>query len=160
MSIIYDALKKVQKDTGKENPVQPGTPPPAVKAKTKTNPLLIYILIVCLGLTLGNFAYKFFAHPKNIVPAKNEPLPSQPKTPPAAPAIAQITPAVPPPPKPEPTLVLNGVFFEQGEGYALINNKIVRIGDEVSSAKVKEITINGVELEFEEKTIKLRSPSN
>jgi len=167
MSIIYDALKKVQKNIGKENPAQPETPPPAVKAKAKINPLLIYVFVVCLGLALGNFAYKLFSQPKNMAPAKNEPVATRSKTPAPASAPVTLAPAVnpetsvtPPAPKPEPTLVLNGVFFEQGEGYALINNKIVRLGDEVSSAKVKEITINGVELEFEGKTIKLRSPSN
>jgi len=174
MSIIYDALKKVQKTTGQEEApfttypsnIAPQTPKP-VHAKTKIKPVLIYLLVVSFGLASGNFAFNFFTHPKNVSSAKNE-------------TISQSnTPSIPPPPKqepqaavvntdisaspsikiPEPTLVLTGVFFEQGEGCALINNKIVRIGDEVSHAKVKEITMGGVTLEFEGKTIRLNNPS-
>ena len=93
------------------------------------------------------------AQPKRVTPVS---APVKQIPPPAA-----ITPEVPANaiPDTEPAFVLNGVFFEQGEGYALINNKIVRIGDEIEHAKVKEIKITGVEIEFEGKTIKLLSPS-
>ncbi|MDO8662709.1 MAG: hypothetical protein Q7K98_05770 [Candidatus Omnitrophota bacterium] len=167
MSIIYDALKKVQKNNGKDETPQEETAQP-VKTKIKINPMLIYILVVCLGLALGNLAYNFFGHSNNMVPSNKE-VAGQSKANPPLQTLSQTGTALPlkpdtsanptPPANPEPTLALNGVFFEQGEGYALINNKIVRVGDEISNAKVKEIAITGVELEFEGKTIKLASPS-
>lgn len=167
MSIIYDALMKVQKNFNKETTTAKTSPPAQtsrpVHPKIRMKFILVYIVVVCLGLILGNFAYNFFAHPKNIV---SPPLPTPIKPEPVAPVVNTETPAAaaasvvsPPSPVPEPTLVLNGVFFEQGDGYALINNKIMRLGDEISHAKVKEITIDGVVLEFEGKTIKLSSPS-
>lgn len=159
MSIIYDALKKVQKNIGNENPPQAGAPP-SPKAKIKIRPLLVFILFICLGLAAANYAYIYFSRSKNIIrhPPKEPALTPAPK--PAVATTAAATAATPAPPiPPEPTLVLNGVFFEQGDGYALINNKILRLGDMVGSAKVKEITMSGVELEYEGKTIKLASPS-
>lgn len=160
MSIIYDALKKVQKNNGSGKNPQEGNLQP-VKTKAKLNPALIYLLVICLGLFLGNFAYIFFIRPKNTAAVQKAapPAASQPGPIPAVISPPEATPTPLPAPNPEPTLVLNGVFFEQGDGYALINNKIMRLGDEIEKAKIKEITINGVELEFEGKTIKLASPS-
>lgn len=165
MSIIYDALKKVQKNNG-DSKTPPETTLQSAKTKTKLNPALIYVLVVCLGLFLGNLAYSHLVRANLAVAAKrmpssakiSAPLPLPPVKPGVAPAINPET-AGAPAPNPEPSLVLNGVFFEQGDGYALINNKIVRLGDEVEKAKVKKISINGVDLEFEGKVIKLASPS-
>lgn len=162
MSIIYDALKKVQNNTDNNKAQEKIEIVKPVRAKT--NPLLIYILVICLGLVLGNYAYNYFGLQKKSVP----PLSAQPKaaTPIPAPVKQIAPPAAITPDAPvaslsnsEPALVLNGVFFEQGEGYALINNKIVRVGDKIENAKVKEIALSGVELEFEGKVIKLLSPS-
>ena len=41
-------------------------------------------------------------------------------------------------------LVLNGIFFSQEEGYALVNNHIVKVGDKVGGALVKRIDVNEV----------------
>jgi hypothetical protein len=54
-----------------------------------------------------------------------------------------------------PTLILNGVFFSQDEGYALVNNQIVKEGDLVDGARVKQITLDTVELDFQGSVIKL-----
>lgn len=154
MSIIYDALKKVQKNINNGSSAQIATTPPA-KTKAKIRPFLIYILLICLGLALGNYAYIFFSRSKKIVQPITPPVKQVTATPaPNAESNANSLPITL-----EPTLVLSGVFFEQGDGYALINNKIVRVGDEISRAKVKEITMGGVELEYAGKTIKLLSPS-
>jgi len=166
MSIIYDALKKVQNNTDNTKPTEK---PAAIKpVGKKINPLLIYILVICAGLFLGNYAYKYFIPgTRHLITAKKENQVIKYRVPGITTPVKQI----PPPaaitaevpantiPNAEPAFVLNGVFFEQGEGYALINNKIVRIGDEIEHAKVKEIRITGVELEFEGKTVKLLSPS-
>ncbi len=135
---------------------------------TKIHHIIIYLLVICLGMALGNLTYNFFIH-KNASRAKTEavslaktaPSPQpQPDSQTAAPPSQNSAIATPLLPSPEPpTLTLNGVFFEQGEGFALINNNIVRVGDEIEGAKVKEITITCVSLEFDGKTIKLLSPS-
>jgi len=162
MSIIYDALKKVQNNTDSTKPTE--KPAAAKPVGKKINPLLIYILVVCAGLFLGNYAYNYFTPgTRNLITAKKENqvikyrVPEIKQIPPPAAITAEVPANIIP--NAEPTFVLNGVFFEQGEGYALINNKIVRIGDEIEHAKVKEIRITGVELEFEGKTVKLLSPS-
>jgi len=154
------------------------TSPDPVKAKPKINPVLIYILVIFLGLAGGNYAYSYFMRqPKKALPVK-EKNSAQPKTalitqtPEQTPTTSlQVIPAAastaPAPladkalsPAAElPTLVLNGIYFERGIGFALINNKIVEVGDEVEGARVKEITLTGVALEFEGKTIRLISPS-
>lgn len=165
MSIIYDALKKVQKNITSESIPRLDTAL-SVKARHKTNPILILILLVCLVLTLANFSYLFFKHYQNIKSVKKELPPVELKTIPAPAAketgqtpVTNVEQPVAPIAPAEPELALNGVFFEQGDGYALINNKIVQVGDQINHAKVKEITLNGVELEFEGKSIKLQSPS-
>jgi len=43
--------------------------------------------------------------------------------------------------------VLNGVFFSKNEGYALINNKVVKQGDSVEGIKVRKVNLDDVELE-------------
>ena len=47
----------------------------------------------------------------------------------------------------ETSFVLNGIFFSDNDGYALINNQIVRENDYVDGAKVGSITTNTVELD-------------
>jgi type II secretory pathway component PulC len=60
---------------------------------------------------------------------------------------------------PEPALTLNGVFFQQGQGYALINNQILKIEDTIQGAKVEEISLEKVILEFEGRKITLINSS-
>ena len=157
MSIIYDALKKVEKSNsvtpkveGKKNTFSAGP-------KTKT--YLLYILVVCLGAAIANMFLGVFAKPVKVVKAnKAVALPILHS---AAPA-KELQPVVPssPPAEPRkqpefPPLVLNGVFFSQAEGYALINNRIVKEGDTVDGALVKRIRLEEVELEFEGSVTKL-----
>lgn len=128
----------------------------------KTSPWLIYILVVCAGFALGNYAYNYFNLKNKPGLPEQKTLPAQPKAETPLPVpVKQIAPEPPvkPADNPELSLVLNGVFFERGESYALINNKIVRVGEQIEGATVKEIAITGVELEFEGKTIRLLSPS-
>ena len=51
--------------------------------------------------------------------------------------------------------VLNGIFFSDNDGYALVNNQIVRKNDRVDGAKVSLITANSVELDNAGQTITL-----
>ncbi|MFH0855194.1 MAG: hypothetical protein V1869_01555 [Candidatus Omnitrophota bacterium] len=131
-------------------------------AGTKTNPLLVYIFVVCAGLALGNYAYNYYGPREESLSRETEIVLTQ-TTPQIHPAPAKKT--IPPAPiaksafADKEEFVLNGVFFEQGKSYALINNKIVVTGDMIEGAKVKRIGIDAAEIEFKGKTIKLLSPS-
>ncbi|MBN2831551.1 MAG: hypothetical protein JXL82_04695 [Candidatus Omnitrophica bacterium] len=149
MSIIYDALKKVEKSFGKKTPEKNQTENQTVKPKNKNNPALIYILVILAGLFLGKIAISFFTRPKIIQP----PPSAMPVITPAdiAPPVEEEKPA----PPPDPVLTLNGVYFQKNEGYALVNNRIIKIGDTIQGATVKAVTLDRVILEFEGREITL-----
>ncbi len=151
MSIIYDALKKAEKAIHENlkvsvslKPKDPNTP--------KHKFVALYILIIILGLGIGNVVFTFLGRYK-ITPAK-ENLPrisAQPKKQLETPKPIETAPTPTPPPpvvsnKPQEAFVLNGIFFSRNEGYALINNHIVRMGDTVDGALVLKITADEVEL--------------
>jgi len=109
MSIIYDALKKVEKSNTAE-------PAPVEAKDKKTNPklYLLYVLVVCIGLAIAGLSFSLFSH----LP-KGE---TQSLLPPSITETAKIAPAsevknteapeiVPPKEEPRPQLALNGVFF-------------------------------------------------
>lgn len=130
--------------------------------KPKFRLIYLYLLVICVGFSLGNLAFNSYLYPKitgtpNNIPAKEEkqniPVAIQKELP--SPAIPNPTATNEPVLAPEPTLVLSGVFFEKDFGYALINNQIVKIGDKINQATVKLINLEGVELEFNGKPIKL-----
>lgn len=155
MSIIYDALKKVQQAINqKDKQISP----------QKTKLYLLYVLVICVGLFLGNIIFGFLTahlkkplgiHPKeiplvkksevNLSPILSKETPSQ-----AIPIVSGKMKSEPP-----KSFVLNGVFFAEDQGYALINNRIAGVGDVVDGATVKKIGLDEVELEVEGKTIKL-----
>ncbi|MDP2831372.1 MAG: hypothetical protein Q8O02_03905, partial [Candidatus Omnitrophota bacterium] len=58
----------------------------------------------------------------------------------------------------ETSFVLNGIFFSDEDGYALVNNQIVRENDYVDGAKVGLITVNTVKLDNAGQTITLSTP--
>jgi len=160
MSIIYDALKKIEKS----NSLTPKTEDKKnASGGPKTKTYLLYILVVCLGAVIANIFLGFFAKPVKV--AKVNKAVASPVLPPVAPAAPKVLPpaasSLPIPAaeakrQPEfPPLVLNGVFFSQAEGYALINNQIVKEGDTVDGAVVKRIRLEEVELEFEGSITKL-----
>ncbi|MFA5286929.1 MAG: general secretion pathway protein GspB, partial [Candidatus Omnitrophota bacterium] len=71
----------------------------------------------------------------------------------------RIVPPAEPVKTPEPTLALSGIFFQQDKGYALINNQILKVGDTIQGAKVEEINLDKVILEFEGRKITLINSS-
>ncbi|MDD5120127.1 MAG: hypothetical protein PHR84_02310 [Candidatus Omnitrophica bacterium] len=155
MSIINEPLKNPEA----QNPGNTAHQNAPAETKPAQNPILLYILVLLVGLFLGNIIL-------NILNKKAKPQEAPKKTIPAGqlavtpPALA-VTPAEPPKEKsktPEPDLesekrnfVLNGTFFSTNGKYALINNRIVKENDSVSGAKVRKITPNSVELELEGK---------
>ncbi|HOW42727.1 MAG TPA: type II secretion system protein N [Candidatus Omnitrophota bacterium] len=56
-----------------------------------------------------------------------------------------------------PDFMLNGIFFADNtdHGTALINDRIVQVGDNIEGAVVIAITMEGVELDYNGKTIRL-----
>ena len=165
MSIIHEALKKVEKSINSYYPAKEIKLPPPGR---KINKYLIYALIFCFGLFIENTFFLFILRPQNTYrenqlqlsseiipgPAKEE-LPedaalltTELALSPEAPSPAKITEDEPEAQR--TALVLNGIFFSQDDGYyALINNKIAKVGDDVDGAIVKHIDLDNVELESE-----------
>jgi len=169
MSIIYDALKKVEKSASTG---------PNVKTdkhrKLNFRIYLLYALLIGIGFFVGNIIFGFFTkssqmstkvQASTVAVAKNIPGVNQKKEIVLSPKPQELLPSkesgptTPPKTQPQPTspspLVLTGVFFSEDEGYALINNRIVKVGDTIEGAKVVQITLDGVELEAEGLTLKL-----
>ena len=154
MSIINEALKKteqdIQKNTAKENP--PSSINPAPK------PFLLYILILLIGLFLGNFIFDQLNHKiKTVCKPEKTIVTALPPQPVALVAPLPTEPTLPIKEKkpPEPNFILNGIFFSDNGGYALVNNQIVRENDSVDGAKVEKITANTVQLDNAGKLITL-----
>ena len=158
MSIIYDALKKVEASgvddskTKLDKGIDRG-----IKSKPKI--YLLYALMVCLGFFIANFFYRMFI-PKHLLHTSLIAIKSQPlidkkqeaTTLETSPSIETGTETK----KETPALFnLNGVFFSEDEGYALINNKIVKQGDKIDGATIVRITLDEVELDSGGTIIKL-----
>lgn len=153
MSIINEALKKteehLQKNTARVIPL----PSKPVRAK----PVILYLLILLAGLLLGNFVFNLLRHQiqttqtikKNVLPVVQTTV-----LPPAP-----VLPVVPIPEKKprDVNFILNGIFYSDNDGYALVNNQIVRENDYVDGAKVGLITTNSVELDYAGEKIMLTS---
>lgn len=154
MSIIYDALKKVEKTNGKNSQEGNGN-----RSNNKPRPALIIIFLVLLIIFGFNLINNLSKRPK-AKPA----LPSVPMAEPAKellPPVPEVKPETlkKPAQAQEPVLNLNGIFFEKKKGYALINNQILSVKDTIGGARVKEIGLNKVVLEFEGREITLNSYS-
>lgn len=159
MSIIYDALKKVESSSNKEIPA-PEARISGAKPGSRVKVYLIYLSVVCLGLLLGNVFFLFLSHKK----MDTETVQVEPPALVKAPADNQLPVVVQQPvdTKKENTSVftLNGVFFSQNQGYALINNRIAKVGDTIAGATVKSIDLDEVELERSGVTFKINSKVN
>ena len=159
MSIIYDALKKVENklEESKTHDMR------IVLFAKKNLPIKIFILFLAV-LSLGFFMAKAlfsFGFAQKSIPAASLPAPINTSRAPKQQVInipqelneksASIEPGVSAPSQNKASdlssLVLNGIFFSGQEGYALINNQILKEGDVIEGAKITRITLEGVELE-------------
>lgn len=139
MSIIYDALKKVEITLDKK---------PAIKAPKpdKNKVYLLYALVAAVGIISASIAINFFS------PGSTKPIQAPIEAPVPAAAKETALPAAAPEPAPAPKghtaapLVVNGIFFSQDKGYALINNRIVEEGDMVEGNKITRINAETIEL--------------
>lgn len=146
MSIIYDALKKVEVKF--EEPR---------RQKPQTRVYLIYFAIIAALFLGAGFLYKIFM-PRGA--QNHQRLTQQQTQEPAKPSLlASQTQAEEPAPMPKKpslsALVLNGIFYSKNESYALINNQIVKEGDLIEGRLIKKIDTGGIELGDEDTITKL-----
>ena len=155
MSIIYDALKKVEKSG--EPALRDNKPTPAPKNKLRN--YLIYILFLALGLFASRMFFTYLnrqppkvkptKQTKTILPVNNAPKPPPQQQTQPLPAIVNTEAQA------KPTFILNGIFSSGEESYALVNNQIVKLGDKISGAVIKKISPEEVLLDFEGSEIRL-----
>ena len=160
MSIIYDALKKVEKSSNQEIITQVNKE----RTGTKLTSYLGYVLFACVGLFIANLLFGMLSQNKpapavtpkpqseNIqaLPLKEAASGSTVNTQKSVAAPAKTATAAVVEVKKEPMiphLSLNGVFYSKNEGYALINNRVVKQGDTIEGVKVKRVNLDNVELE-------------
>lgn len=182
MSIIYDALKKIEK-------VGSGTP--AVVTDKQKNSLriiaILFLPVVISGVFAANKFFDYISRSEaklpsldkavSLSPAKTQALPpvkaqtSLPDGTGAAvsvvqPAVKQASPlavgATSPNKLPEevrktqpPELTLSGIVRSADSSFALINNRVVKIGDKISGATVMQISESEVELKIDDLKFKL-----
>ncbi|MEI6631569.1 MAG: hypothetical protein WCL25_03015 [bacterium] len=156
MSIIHEALKKVEAST-----VQGIKESPAKKIRPVFKIYILYLLVVTLGFISANAIFSFLTGPghKTYTPANK---PATQKIMPQATAKPQAPPPnqvgiSAPQEESHSELTLNGIFFSEQVGYALINNQIVKEGDKISGATVVRISLEGVDLKYEKSAISLSS---
>jgi len=125
MSIIYDALKKVEnklESSGEKSLAAD------VKRVARKKPYYFYLVLVVAGITLASVVYNAIS--KHYL-AK----------------VVTIRATDQGPARLGKELALNGIFFSGDASYALINNQIVREGDAVMGVKIRRITSEVVELD-------------
>jgi hypothetical protein len=148
MSIIYESLKKIEKEgipTYHPIPKKPQAKKPKVIIFAYSKLIALYGIMSLIAAAAGIFAFRFFFLKKRAATRTfvyQKPRPQDPK------AIAlqkrplpqKDTRPVQPSLKITAPLVLNGIFFSGNSGYALINNQIVKEGDVVEGSYVQKIS--------------------
>ncbi len=127
--------------------------------KTSIKNLALYAVVAVVGVGVAYAAFAAF----KVAPTPRPPAlavsPVQvPSVPAPAPAPAPA-PVVAKAPVPEdttpPQLILSGIFVSGGDSYVLVNNQIVRVGEEIQGATVTAIRPDEVDLTYHNTTIKL-----
>jgi hypothetical protein len=168
MSIIHDALKKAQKTNASSQ-----LPSSVEQRPSSKKFILLYAGVALLGALCAKlffvYALPLFLKkpekPRLASQAKREPLPIKTVAPSSSlpqsnalvlpEIIKKVSQKADTSLGPESGITLNGVFFSEDEGYALINNQITQEGDVVAGAKVMKITVDEVELEIDGRLVKI-----
>ena len=177
MSIIYDALKKVGPKVEESN-IGSQQFKTNKKPKPKFYIYLIYLLVLCGGFFAAHLLFKFI-FPEGELTAKKEtkptvavPLQTSPTITPQPDIAPKSLPETPPssndnlllPPETQerttPLFVVSGIFFSENQGFAIINDRVVKEGDLIEGAKVERISADGVKLKYEGVVIELSPGSN
>ncbi|MHB1948155.1 MAG: hypothetical protein ACYCQI_08585 [Gammaproteobacteria bacterium] len=148
MSIIYDALQKTQRQLNNKNQFD------YPKSRRNWFDIILRVAIVIL-LFLVTLTY----YPKiksYFMQGKHQSLQVAQKNPPATTVAPTPRPLPYQPPK---KLVLNGIFISDQESLALINDRLLKIGESVDGSKVVNITTKQVTMEAEGHLFVLESPS-
>ncbi|MFA6217039.1 MAG: hypothetical protein WDL87_05235 [Candidatus Omnitrophota bacterium] len=140
-----------------------------VPLKPKRDPIIYLIcgVVGCVGFLTAKTAYTFINSyfsaqfrqgktlEKNIRLPAPLPLSPQAQGKETKKAVLQTAPATPPATPDASGFVLSGVFFSDNEGFALINNHIVKEGDFIEGAIIQRITIDEVVLISNGQAIKI-----
>lgn len=169
MSIIYEALKKLSPgDARLQNLPQKSTP---LSAALKPRAVFLRIALALGGITIGILAAWMAAARLNGPTAAVAHKPGGP--------AASPNPAVSPSQNTDasdsltisaerqnvqeklstyeaPELILNGIVLSADGNLALINEEILKVGDDIREAKVEEITDKQVTLTFQNQEIILK----
>lgn len=146
MSIIYDALKKVEVTIDKTPTVKVNK-----ERKSRFKTYLMYVSVICVGFFVAYIFFGLFTKLlKTSTTVQPDVIQKEADLPPPAPPSTDIQR-----PLAQPSLTLNGVFFSEDQGYALINNRIVKEGDLIDGVTVVRITLEEIDLNFQGQDIKL-----
>jgi hypothetical protein len=166
MSIIHDALKKVQNET----PPEVETLPPK-KNKIKPVLALICAIVIILG-SLGFFYKQWHVYfptvkksaksPENLVPlARLIVNPPKPPPKPLGPSSPTELPAIPNTADPDAFVTLNihGVMSDGPNNVVLINDQVYQEGDEVDGVKIVKISLDSITVinNGKEETIRVKN---
>ena len=158
MSIIYEALRKIQnssKGAFRANPNAPLKSVPTRRPSVKKE-----ILFALAGITAGFFAVRLIAEPRK--PPNTAP-PALLEAVLTRPVSARVNAAAPIATHEEtheqkiPELILNGIVLSKDGNLALIQERILKVGDDVEGAVIEEITDKQVVLAFQNQKIVLKT---
>lgn len=144
---------------GKDTNLAPAIEPPAKRPFKAVK----YILIFAIGILAAKILFSLISKTaplteKPTLANKKEPLPI---------ALEQVSAPIasfkklipksvePSEKKSRPELVLNGIAASGSDGWAIINERIVKVGDTVKGAKIVGISADRVDLEFDKETFSL-----
>lgn len=171
MSIIYEALKKVQGKSGAAAavPAQPAGKASDANGALKKSTAVRTIILLLVFLALGMFLIEILINRRFAERAASyAPVASLPALPPLAAKPSVEPPASTPPPiagslvelpviEPQPKLVLNGIVLSEDGNIALINDQILKAGDNIDGALVEEISADQVLLSYKAQKIALKA---
>ena len=167
MSIIHEALKKAGEPMMTETPQttpesKPGFRPELLKKKSRGNwgPFITTLVLVLVGTPI--FVPMINRHGKpNDEISVGSPLPTSSSNVKRQFAIEEAAlPMMPNVSKfgaPMPRFSLSGLVYSPEDSYALINGKVVRIGERVGNATLAQVTPNEAVLDLRGEKIVLRA---
>ena len=140
MSIIYDALKKLEKKRPPSDQLQDGQPDVAAKAR-KLRPIIIAVAAVLIVTAVAFLSIKGLNGKKGIFSKNKKTLPHK-----------QVPLEVSEAQKGQLSgkkFVLSGIIYSREKSLAIINEKTLAIGETIEGATVSNITEKVVTITFD-----------